>query len=239
MSTFDHRVADGSSRAGVLKVLRERRDLVRVEELAEAVNLSLSAVRFHLERLIADGLVRTAKEPRLTPGRPRVVYQALPEEAVDEAAAYRRLAALLAAQLAHHGGVAAAEEAGRSWARSLPPPAPHPAMPPARQGVANGRPGQGAGSSDATRAGTPDSLVDVLAVLDDGGFAPRVRDDGWTVELHRCPFADLMATQSEMVCSVHRGLVGAVPQVRGALDAAVLQPVPEADSPCVIHFRRV
>jgi len=237
MNTFDHRVADGSSRAGVLKVLRERGDLVRVEELAEAVNLSLSAVRFHLERLITDGLVRTSKEPRLTPGRPRVVYQAVPEEAVDEAAAYRRLAALLAAELAHHGGVVAAEDAGRSWARSLPPPTPHPARPAAHVGGPAGR--QGPAGPDASRAGTPDSLVDVLTVLDDGGFAPRVRDDGWTVELHRCPFAELMATQSEMVCSVHRGLVGAIPQVRGALDAAVLQPVPEAGSPCVIHFRRV
>jgi predicted ArsR family transcriptional regulator len=122
MSSLDHRIADGSSRAGVLKVLRDRADLVRVEDLADAVNLSLSAVRFHLERLIADGLVRTTKEPRLTPGRPRVMYQAVPEEAVDDAAAYRRLASLLADELAENGGVLAAESAGRTWARQAAGP---------------------------------------------------------------------------------------------------------------------
>src|SRR5512142_1962190 len=100
MTSLDHRIADGSSRAGVLKVLRDRRVLMRVEDLAEAGNLSLSAVRFHLDRLIAEGLVRTAKEPRQTPGRPRVMYQAVPEEAVDDGAAYRRLAMLLATELA-------------------------------------------------------------------------------------------------------------------------------------------
>ena len=230
MSSLDHRIADGSSRAGVLKVLRDRGDLVRVEELAEAVNLSLSAVRFHLERLIADGLVRTAKEPRLTPGRPRVMYQAVPEEAVDDAAAYRRLAALLAAELAGHGGVAAAEAAGRSWARMV-----------VRPGVR--RPAQipvpvSASAAIADAPGVPDSLGRVLTVLEDGGFAPRVRDDGWTIELHRCPFADLMDTQADMVCSVHKGLVRTIPEIAGDRDPVALTPVPEAGAPCVVRFRR-
>jgi len=232
MSSLDHRIADGSSRAGVLKVLRDRGDLVRVEELAEAVSLSLSAVRFHLERLIADGLVRTAKEPRLTPGRPRVMYQAVPEEAVDDAAAYRRLAALLAAELAGQGGTAAAEAAGRAWARTLVEQAGVPSTP--RELAARCVPG----AASVSTANAPDSLSDVLSVLEDGGFAPRVRDNGWTVELHRCPFADLMDSQSEMICSVHRGLVGAVPGLSGDTDGAVLHPVPDTDVPCVVHFRR-
>jgi predicted ArsR family transcriptional regulator len=231
MSSLDHRIADGSSRAGVLRVLRDRGDLVRVEELADAVSLSLSAVRFHLERLIAEGLVRTAKEPRLTPGRPRVMYQAVPEEAVDDAAAYRRLASLLAAQLEGQGGVRAAEAAGRAWAQDVVEhPAPPSTMPPV------GRP-SGHGPSPIGLAG-PDSLGDVLTVLEDGGFAPRVRDDGWTVELHRCPFEDLMVQQSEMICSVHRGLVRSIPQLSGDEDAAVLHPAPEVGTPCIVRFRR-
>ena len=231
MSSLDHRIADGSSRAGVLKVLRDRGDLVRVEELAEAVNLSLSAVRFHLDRLIADGLVRTTKEPRLTPGRPRVMYQAVPEEAVDDAAAYRRLASLLAAELASHGGTAAAEAAGRTWAAGVVHPAAHLAA-----GAAKGT-AVHAGSAGGPSGHAPDSLSDVLLVLEDGGFAPRVRDDGWTIELHRCPFAELMSTQSEMICAVHQGLVRSIPEFGGDADGAVLDPSPESDTPCVVRFR--
>jgi predicted ArsR family transcriptional regulator len=228
--SLDHRIADGSSRAGVLRVLRDRGDQVRVEDLAGAVGLSLSAVRFHLERLIADGLVRTQKEPRMTPGRPRVMYQAVPEEAVDDAAAYRRLAGLLAAQLAGRGGPAAAEAAGRAWAEEVVPPAGP------RRPVVLPSPVP-ASSVAAGVARAPDSLSPVLAVLENGGFAPRVLDDGWTVELHRCPYAELMPTQSEMVCSVHRGLVGAIPEVGGAADPVVLYPAPEPDVPCVVKFR--
>jgi predicted ArsR family transcriptional regulator len=227
MSTLDHRIADGSSRAGVLRILRQRGDLVRVEELADAVNLSLSAVRFHLDRLIADGLVRTAKEPRLTPGRPRVMYQAVPEEAVDEAAAYRRLASLLAAELAEHGGPSAAENAGRCWAEQVMPVRVEQVERRLTAEKAAGHLGE-----------TPDSLADVLTVLEDGGFAPKVLDGGWTIELHRCPFVDLMPTQSDMVCAVHRGLLRSIPEVGGSQDGLRLYPAPDVPAPCVVRFQR-
>lgn len=224
MGSLDARIADGSSRAAVLKVLRERGDLVRVEDLADAVSLSLSAVRFHLERLIADGLVRTAKEPRQTPGRPRVMYQAIPAEAVDDAAAYRRLAGLLAAQLAAgSSGVDAAERAGLAWAREV-----------VRRDEPHQRRAQAA---LAARPGAPATFGEVLTVLEDGGFSPRVEDD-WTIELHRCPFAELMPTRSEIVCSVHRGLVRAIPEVAGGADQVVLVPAPGADHPCLVQFSR-
>jgi predicted ArsR family transcriptional regulator len=230
MNTLDHRVMDGSSRAGVLNVMRERGGQLRVEDLAEAVGLSLSAVRFHLDRLIADGLVRSAREPRLTPGRPRVIYQAMAEEAVDDAAAYRRLAALLADELARNGGAEAAEHAGRAWAEQLMKAADHgprPVIP-----VVAPR-----SSPDPSIGNAPDSLSDVLAVLENGGFAPRVTEGGWTIELHRCPFQELMPGQSEVVCTVHRGLLKAIPDVNGAEDRVQLYPAPEAEAPCTVRFR--
>lgn len=264
MSSLDHRIADGSSRAGVLKVLRERRGLMRVEDLAEAVNLSLSAVRFHLDRLIAEGLVRTAKEPRQTPGRPRVMYQAVPEEAVDDGAAYRRLAALLADELAGRGGATAAESAGRAWATQVVQAraaeagavgtavqAPSVPLPVTRgdQGKdgkrhAKGHPhghgrGHSAGRGDqAAPADLPDCLPDLLSVLEDGGFAPKVMEGGWGLELHRCPFADLMPDQAEVVCSVHKGLMQSLPELEGAVDRVRLQPMPDHDTPCIVHFVR-
>jgi len=241
MNSVEHRVMDGSSRAGVLNVMRERGGQLRVEELAEAVGLSLSAVRFHLDRLIADGLVRSAREPRLTPGRPRVIYHAMPEEAVDDAAAYRRLAALLADELAVHGGEQAAEHAGRVWAEQLlaPSVADGQAGP---VGSASGRSGlvvaparQAEGSAGDPAA--PASLGNVLSVLENGGFSPRVLDGGWTIELHRCPFEELMPGQAETVCTVHRGLLKAIPDVAGAEDRVVLYPAPDLDAPCMVRFR--
>jgi predicted ArsR family transcriptional regulator len=245
MTSLDHRIADGSSRAGVLKVLRERRVLMRVEDLAEAVNLSLSAVRFHLDRLIAEGFVRTAKEPRQTPGRPRVMYQAVPEEAVDDGAAYRRLAMLLAAELSDRGGAAAAESAGRAWAaqvvadRAGQPPRRIGEIPAARTADAESQSGHRADRADrAVSQDLPDCLPELLEVLEDGGFAPRVCQGGWAVELHRCPFSDLMPSQSAVVCSVHRGLLQSLPELDGAADRVWLEPAPQSDEPCVVHFVR-
>lgn len=260
MNTLDHRLADGSSRAGVLRVLRSRGDLMRVEDLAEAVNLSLSAVRFHLDRLIADGLVRTSKEPRQTPGRPRVMYQAVPEEAVDDGAAYRHLAILLADELVGRGGAAAGEAAGRAWARQVFATRQWVAGGAADDGPVDGqrgtvggpttpsttRPGlpaarSASGSATRRRAQPPaevhpDCLSDLMGVLEDGGFAPQVVDGGWAVELHRCPYADLMPGQSEVVCSVHRGLMQALPELAGTAARARLEPAPRSSAPCVLRF---
>lgn len=246
MTSLDHRIADGSSRAGVLKVLRDRKVLMRVEDLAEAVNLSLSAVRFHLDRLIADGLVRTAKEPRQTPGRPRVMYQAVPEEAVDDGAAYKRLAVLLATELAGRGGATAAEAAGRAWAaqvlaaRSTQPARRLGEVPAARTPVDTGSGARGvrADHPALTVTDLPDCLGIMMAVLEDGGFAPRLVDGGWNVELHRCPFADLMPDQSEVICSLHRGLLQSLPELDGAQDRTRLESSPQREGPCILHFVR-
>jgi predicted ArsR family transcriptional regulator len=257
MNSLDHRLADGSSRSGVLKVLRERGDLMRVEDLAEAVSLSLSAVRFHLDRLIADGLVRTSKEPRQTPGRPRVMYQAVPAEAVDDGAAYRHLATLLADELAGRGGSVAGEAAGKAWARSVLHTQQWPVGDRSRtvEGCdgngAPARPGQGARPVSATtrvtmgarrRAETaeplPECLPHLLRVLEDGGFAPQIVDGGWSVEIHRCPYADLMPGQAEVVCSVHKGLIQSLPELAGTGERVHLDPAPEGSAPCMVHFLR-
>jgi len=233
MTSHDHRTADGSSRTAVLGVLRRDGGLLRVEDLAEADNLSLSAVRFHLDRLVADGMVRTAKEPRLTPGRPRVMYQAVPVEAVDDRAAYRRLAAVLAAELAAEGGRPAGEAAGRAWARRLVAEREQLPVPVSRTGGPVPVPNRPPLPADA-----PQALAIVLAVLEDGGFCPRVVGDGWRVELHRCPFSELMADHSEIVCSVHAGLLGAVPELAGAPERLVLDPAPSMNHPCTVSFHR-
>lgn len=219
MSTVEQqRAQEGPSRTAVLRELRSRAGHVRVEELAGSVGLSLSAVRFHLDRLVADGLVRSSKEPRSTPGRPRVVYRAVPEEAVDDAAAYRRLSAVLAEALAVVGGAAAAESAGRGWASRL---------------VAD----RAAAGVDPSDAAPGDPLAQVLRILDDGGLAPRVVEGGRSLELHRCPFEALMAEHSAAVCSVHRGMLAQLPRSLGDRHELELVPRPAAGSPCRVRIR--
>ncbi|MDQ1288920.1 MAG: hypothetical protein QG622_2486 [Actinomycetota bacterium] len=222
---------------------------MRVEDLAEAVSLSLSAVRFHLDRLIADGLVRTSKEPRQTPGRPRVMYQAVPAEAVDDGAAYRHLAILLADELAGRGGAVAGEAAGRTWARQVLGTQDWPTadgsgegessrVVPAPRSLAPGRAAPVGRRRAEMIESLPDCLPNLLRVLEDGGFAPQIVDGGWAVEIHRCPFADLMPHQSEVVCSVHKGLMEALPELAGTGECVRLDPAPEGSAPCVVHFVR-
>lgn len=163
---------EGTSRRRVLQALRTAEQPLRGDELATRVGLSLNAVRFHLDRLIAEGAVRAGTGNRDRPGRPPVVYRAVPAEAVDAASAYRLLAGILAGQLTRSGDHDAAERAGRAWAA-----------------VAT----VDAGASDGAQPGTQPSMLSgpaavVLNLLDDGGFEPWMSPDHTLIELRRCPF---------------------------------------------------
>jgi len=81
------------------------------------------------------------------------------------------------------------------------------------------------GRARAERAGTvwadglPDSpdgsAVDLLvARMADLGFEPE--DTGRTIELHACPFRDAARAHPDVVCSVHRGLIGRTVESAGA-----------------------
>ncbi|HEU0256292.1 MAG TPA: helix-turn-helix domain-containing protein, partial [Microbacteriaceae bacterium] len=82
--------------------------------IAERMNLHVTTVRFHLDRLEAAKLLSRTTEREGHRGRPRVVYStdAFPS---DENAANRQLVEVLADALSHDpdGGKARGEEAGR------------------------------------------------------------------------------------------------------------------------------
>lgn len=75
---------------------------------------------------------------------------------------------------------------------------------------------------------------DVVAMLDDQGFAPEVDEDG--IALRRCPYYDLAEQHPQVVCAVHRGLIaGALEELGSGLDVE-LEPFVRADL-CRVQLR--
>lgn len=228
------RTSLGESRAQVLTALRAVQGLpLRVDEIASAVGLSLTATRLHLDRLVADGLVRAGRADRDRPGRPHVVYRALAAEAVDGAAAYRLLAGVLAAQLSCSDDPSVSLRAGRAWAARLLGPPVDPAQP---AGQSPNRPRESAAKPGAGPGPGPGAVARLMALFDDGGFDPRPTPGGAVIELHRCPFLDLAAERAEVVCGVHLGFVrGALEHFREPATAKVT-PVLDGSAPCLVHL---
>ncbi|WP_161958393.1 helix-turn-helix transcriptional regulator [Ornithinimicrobium cavernae] len=206
--------------------LRRRQPGLSAQELADLVGLHLTTVRFHLDQLVAAGLLIAVQARPSGAGRPRKLY-AVPGvrlEAPTERDALQAFAMLSEIvgrsgttvdapddRLGGQGPVqqttsehtpAALEQAGRDWARDHVD----------RLAVRVGEP------SPATTPGA--WLGKVGAVLDllvGWGHAPEVRtaSGGREVDIlmRDCPFLALAMDNPQMVCGVHRGLL------RGALDA--------------------
>ncbi len=195
-----HRALAGESRVRVLEALRGN-GFATVPDLAEAVGLAPNTVRLHLEQLVEAGLVTRERAEPSGRGRPRQLYTAVPDADVSEGA-YRELARLLADTLAAVGSAAepAAVATGRTWGAEL---------------VAQGPAGTAA----------DDGPSQVVALMDDLGFEPRLTDGGSAVEMHHCPFRQVAQQHSDVVCALHLGLMqGALGQLGSPVRATRLQP---------------
>lgn len=200
-----------ASRDRVLATLRQSAVPLDVAALGSATGLSPNAVRFHLQRLAQMGSVSAETDLNHTrPGRPAVLYTALPAEATDLGAAYRKLAGLLAKALSRSAPANASTEAGRDWAREL------------------------AADPDDTASRDPIGTIHDLFVQT--GFAPTIHADGQTVELHRCPFFDLAVQQPDVVCGIHLGLVTELLAQLGSTAKARLVPVLDGSGPCLVRL---
>ena len=218
-----HRALSGVSRVAILELLRSSDGPLDVLALAARVGLHPSTVRSHLDRLLTVGLAVETVEARSRPGRPRLLYSA--DAPVGEAseASYRLLAGVLAGTLAVSGnaGVDVATAAGRSWGSEL-----------VRRGDAHPE-------ADLLPFAAIDgetAALRIVEILDQVGFSPKLRmpepglsvggDPGQVViELHRCPFLDLAKENSDIVCSVHRGLMeGALERMHAPAVRVTLEP---------------
>lgn len=207
-----------------------RRDLLRfldragtpqdVRALAAEVDLHPNTVRDHLDLLHRAGLVTRTSENRDKPGRPKVLFEATDRGTRSPGSeGYRFLAEVLAGYMHAHldNPAAAAEEAGRAWGRYMvkrPDP-----------------------------FDLPDSnqvLEQIVTALAEMGFAPEEEghDDGFVIRLHDCPFRDVARSRTDVVCSVHLGMLkGMAEELGESMKVDDLAPFVEP-SVCVASLSR-
>lgn len=200
----------------VLQLLRAHRDPMGIGEIAGRVGIHANTARFHLDTLVERGQVeRTTAAPGV-PGRPAQLFQSV--RGMDPAGRrhYRVLAEVLMTSLAGQPDPGqAAVEAGRGWGRL--------------QAAA-------IGGGEPLEAVAP--VQRLMGMLDDLGFAPDLPEDGPRVQigLRNCPFLELAAVRTEVVCPVHLGLMqGAMESWNSPVTVDRLEPFVEPDR-CLAHL---
>lgn len=176
-----------------------RRDLLRfldragtpqdVRALAAEVGLHPNTVRDHLDLMHRADLVTRTTESRDKPGRPKILFEATARGTRSPGSeGYRFLAEVLAGYMHAHldNPAAAAEEAGRAWGRYM---------------VTKPQPFDLPDSSEV--------LEQIVTALAEMGFAPEEeeQDGRFLIRLHDCPFRDVARSRTDVVCSVHLGML--------------------------------
>jgi predicted ArsR family transcriptional regulator len=198
-----------------------RRVGLTAAELGSRLGLHTTTIRFHVDQLVAGGVLEAHFVRSGGVGRPSKKYllheKALADsEAGQESAGpYRVLAGLLASAMsAGESEQLTPEEAGIRWAQ-------HRAA-----AVLPGTPGASSSGADRSAGPKVDAVTELLA---EWGYTPETEpaEDGTAVDitLRRCPFLDLAHTHPDVVCGVHRGLLRGALTAVGQPDARVsLQP---------------
>ncbi len=206
------------TRRHLLRLLDDALEPIEVGALAEQLGLHPNTVRDHLELLRQAGLVTRVAEKRERPGRPKMLYSSLPQEARSPGfEGYRFLAEVLAGYLQAHvdDPAGAAEEAGRAWGRYMvnkPEPFARPLA--------------------------ADVLAQIVNTLVELGFAPEEEANrgGFRIRLHDCPFREVAQTRTEVVCGVHLGILrGMAEELGGSVLVDDLIPFFEP-SMCVVEL---
>lgn len=202
-------------------------DGLSAAQIAKSVGLHVTTTRFHLDQLVAAGLLTTATHKHPGAGRPRKLFAIAvhPTSAADDVAATRLLTGLLteafSATRAEHR-VLSPDEAGYRWAQTHVPVT---GAPPARTiGEWVGRVG---------------GLIDVL---ERWGYSADIAttDSGRTarIELPNCPFRELATLHTDVVCGIHRGLIAGTMHQLGEPDTDV-ELIPFAEgSTCLARVHR-
>lgn len=213
----------GRSRRKLLRLLSASGKALDATEVGRMAGLHRNSARAHLEALVSDGLVRRRSEPRVSRGRPRVLYEAIappPESQAGEkttALGYIDLAQALAGQLTEVENVAGeAIRAGRRWAAAVDASPLEP--------------------GDLTAQAAMRTVCDLFDRL---GFGPELSAGEGRIRLHRCPFAAVAAQARPVVCGMHLGMLKATLERIGApLEVSEFQPLVQGDPLlCVVGFR--
>jgi predicted ArsR family transcriptional regulator len=225
---FEHRVAGVASlaepqRRALYRFVVAQEDAVGKDEAAAAMGVARSVAAFHLDRLVADGLL-TTEYRRLSgrqgpgAGRPAKLYRrAEGELSVSLPARRYDLAARLLA--------AAVNEATRTGT----PVAPALTRIATEEGCRLGERARLAAGKRPSRRALIDAAV---AVLDEQGYEPRAHCD--EVVLANCPFHALVDEQRDLVCGMNHDLLsGMTAAVGDDVFAARLEP---SDETCCVRL---
>jgi predicted ArsR family transcriptional regulator len=177
------------------------------EQAADGVGVPLHSAKFHLDRLVAEGLLEVEYR-RLTgrtgpgAGRPSKLYRRAAREFTVSLPPrrYDLVGDILATAVDRAATGIPLDEALATTAHDE-------------------------GSSLGRAAGTAGTLDALAAVLEDQGYEPTVSED--TLELANCPFDALARKHTELVCSLNRSYVQGVADGLGCTGvAARLEPEP-------------
>ncbi|OBK18380.1 helix-turn-helix transcriptional regulator [Mycobacterium asiaticum] len=212
MAVSDHEPL--GRRRAVLRVLRESPVPLSIIAIAEELGVHPNTVRFHLDGLIGDGQVERVQPHRRGPGRPPLMFRAVPQMDRGGTRHYQLLAEILATSLATDADPSArAIATGRAWGGRLD-------------------------AEPAVVADVDESIDRLTDVLDELGFEPEARaaDGGRQLGLRHCPFLELAEKQPGVVCPMHLGLMrGALEQWGAPVTVDRLDAFVEPDL-CVAHL---
>lgn len=186
-------MSDSWPRRRLLAILRGASEPLDAQELARITGQHVTTVRFHLDVLTRESLVRQFQQPPRGRGRPRIGYSA-----VQRSVGYQDLAQVLADQLGPDARrrSEAAIAAGRAWGSRLD-------------------------VGDHRVESLEDAKDLTMTVMSELGFAPERDPSSETegkvlIRLTACPLRELARTHSEVVCGVHLGLLEEVIDRGGA-----------------------
>jgi predicted ArsR family transcriptional regulator len=166
------------TRHAIFRHIAQADHAVGIAELNASFPLNHNAIRQHLAKLVAAGLVTESKAQATGRGRPRLVYEVDPsvEGQWGTTGPYERLSRLLVEVIST--GLDA-EEVGRRAADRFRVPSP-----------------------------SGDVVADVRAAMARNGFEPEIRAvrDGVEIVLHTCPFATAAVADRATICGLHLGI---------------------------------
>jgi predicted ArsR family transcriptional regulator len=189
------------------------------EQIADIADIHVNTARFHLKRLVEDGLATESTLQTGARGRPQSVYRARLQGTGKRS--YLMLAEMLSdvAATADPGPVA---EVGHAWGRRIAE----------ELGV------------DVAGTDTARVVARVEAVMDSIGFEPEIvvsgseRHPRVDIELHHCPFLEVASRHPKLVCGMHQNLLqGVLDGLGSGLRVHKLEAFATPDT-CVAHLRR-
>lgn len=195
------------TRHAIFRYIAGSDEPVDIAELADTFHLNQNAIRQHLAKLLAVGLVKESVAKPGRPGRPRLLYEIAPgiESRWGVTGPYERLSQLLC-------------EVIRTGRRPL-------------------EVGRDAGRALASTAERGDGIDRVGSAMLRQGFEPTVRRRGEQADIVHgtCPFASTALADPDIVCELHLGLAEGAAEGTGVVVDRLDRELPRAAG-CSLHL---